>query len=88
MTPQELYEKYKGKKTSFIALNKRYTGYVVGFSTDYAYPDVPLIIGLIEPPGVCGWTYIESTDNILDMIDNTMGYAYGEVKDVVFKFGR
>ena len=92
MTPEELYQKYKGRRAVRVRLHDDMRdgseGVVVGYCT--SHPCFPLIIAVTKEEQR-GWHSIrEFYDHVILHKNNTYGYRYVNESMVInsFKFGR
>ena len=91
MTPEELYQKYKGRKARefkdcAVAENDLCEGIIVGYTNNVS-DDFNLII-VVTNGSNYGWMSINDDDIIVDDTDHPDGYQYVRVREILFKFGR
>ena len=87
MTPEELYERYKGRMGCYSYLDKNEQpsrGIIIGYTHEDFREETPLIMKVTN--GGYGWETIDSMDFIFDISDGTY-YQYCSPSSI-FKFGR
>ena len=89
MTPEESYERYKGRKCRVDDRLPPTYGIVVGY-TLFEDAEFNLIMAITETGYSVteGWFDISDEDRIFSAFDNLLGYEYVNEEDIIFiKFG-
>ena len=91
MTPEELYQKYKGKRGKIPSADyprEFFYGIIVGYNDRFVWPLIMAVITSTHENDM-GWKNIRGHNHILDRQNNPLGYTYAEVNDIILiKFGR
>lgn len=84
MIPEELYERYKGRKVTVHIYDRVAHGIIVGYAVGCVWP----FIAAVNQTNGFTWNMMDDGDHIIDMIDNELGYIYADMDDMrKIKFG-